>query len=69
MLLVLGIYNFGCRIELLKPKKRKKKPAQLTDDDKKVEEFFIQEDNNEISNEFEDSFEEDNFAENMEVEE
>ena len=68
MFIVLGIYNFGCRIELLKPKKQNRKPAKLTDDDKKVEEFFIQENNDEISNEFEDTFEEDNFDENMEVE-
>ena len=52
---------------MLKPKKRKKKPEQLTEDDKKVEEFFIQENNDEITNEFETTFEENNF-EDMDVE-
>ena len=52
---------------MLKPKKRKKKPEQLTEDDKKVEEFFIQENSDEIPNEFETSFEENNF-EDMDVE-
>ena len=67
MLLVLWIHNFGSRIELLKPKKRKKKPEQLTKDDEKVEEFFIQENSDEIPNEFKTSFEENNF-EDMDVE-
>ena len=51
---------------MLKPKKRKKKAEKLTKDDEKVEEFFIQE-NDEITNEFETTFEENNF-EDMDVE-
>ena len=52
---------------MLKPKKRKKKAEKLTKDDEKVEEFFIQENNDEITNEFETTFEENNF-EDMDVE-